>query len=180
MPSPELASSSPATARIAEAGMALALAFVLKVASVRIMPAGGGVSLAALAPLWLFAMRHGAWRGAGLGASFGALQLMLRPEVVHWAQALLDYPVAFASVGAAALPWGQPVAGCVLATLARYGAHVASGVVFWSSAAPAGVPVLQYALAYNLYVFPDALVAALALGAISRRIPAARLVAKRP
>ncbi len=176
----ESTASSPATARIAEAGLALALAFVLKVASVRIMPAGGGVSLAALAPLWLFSMRHGAWRGAGLGASFGALQLMLRPEVVHWAQALLDYPVAFASVGAAALHWGRPVAGCVLATLARYGAHVVSGVVFWSSAAPASVPVLEYSLIYNLYVFPDALLAGLALAAISRRVPVARLVERRP
>ncbi|MBI3890006.1 MAG: energy-coupled thiamine transporter ThiT [Candidatus Wallbacteria bacterium] len=151
--------------------MALALAFVLKVVSVRVMPAGGGISLASLAPLWAYSIRYGVRAGAFVGASFGVLQLMLRPEVMHWAQALLDYPVAFASAGAAGLAGVHPAIACTLATLARYGAHVLSGVVFWSSAAPKGTPVWLYALSYNLVVFADAALAGIALAAIARRVP---------
>ncbi len=150
--------------------MALALAFVLKIVSVRLMPAGGGVSLASVAPLWAYAMRHGPRSGALVGACFGALQLLLRPQVVHWAQALLDYPVAFSSAGLAGLPLLPPAAACVLAACARYAAHVASGVVFWSSAAPPGPPIWSYSMTYNLYVFPDAVIAAIALAAIARRL----------
>lgn len=153
--------------------MAIALAAVLKALPAPRLVAGGSITLGSLAPLWAFSARHGWRQGAMVGACFGAIDLMLHPSVVHWAQALLDYPLAFASVGLAGLP-GLPLpARLALSAAARYAVHVASGVVFFAANAPAGTPALVFSAVYNFYVFPDALVAGAFLAAIARRLPAA-------
>lgn len=156
---------------VAEAGMAVALAAVLKALPAPRMVAGGSITLGCLAPLWAFSARHGWRRGAMVGACFGAIDLMLNPAIVHWAQALLDYPLAFATAGLVGLP-GLPLpAGVALSAAARYAVHVLSGVVFFAANAPAGTPALAFSAVYNLYVFPDALVAGALLAAIARRLP---------
>jgi thiamine transporter len=160
---------------VAEAGMAVALAAVLKMLPAPRLVAGGSVTPGCLAPLWAFSARHGWRRGVMVGACFGAIDLMLNPAIVHWAQVLLDYPLAFATVGLVGLP-GLPLpARVALSAVARYAIHVASGVVFFAANAPADTPALAFSAVYNLYVFPDALVAAVLLAAIARRLPVTAL-----
>ncbi len=150
-----------------EIALTIALATVLGMFTLWRMPQGGSVSLEML-PIFVLAFRRGVGPGLVAGALYGLVDLMVNPFIVHWAQLLLDYPVAYllvglAGFGAAGLTRelthgrGPRVAGVLAAGIAvgsagRYLAHVISGVIFFSEFAPAGQPVWAYSAVYNLYV----------------------------
>lgn len=175
---------------LVEIALAIALAAVLNSLKIWKMPQGGNVSFVML-PIIVLALRRGLWTGLVTGALYGMLDFFIDPfPPVHWVQPLLDYPVAYAGVGlagiiagawkasenkgvAAQLPW--LAAGVLVATTARYIAHVTSGVVFFGEYAPAGQPVLVYSALYNLYVPVSGVLAlvaaAVVLPALSRAVP---------
>ena len=176
---------------IAEAGLVIALAVVLNALTVVQMPQGGSVSLVML-PLFVFALRRGVGLGLAVGAAYGVIDAIIKPYVVHWAQFILDYPVAFAAVGLAGLfstafvsARGDArfvrgamlvvVPGILLGTVARYAVHVVSGVIYFSEYAPEGTPVVWYSLAYNAFVLVSGALCLLAAPFVLRAIPALRL-----
>jgi len=150
-----------------EIALTIALATVLGMFTVWRMPQGGSVSLEML-PIFVLALRRGLGPGVVAGALYGLVDLMVNPFIVHWAQLLLDYPVAYLLVGLAGLGAGAVdrelargrrlqaagvmTAGIAAGSAARYLAHVISGVIFFSEYAPAGQPVWAYSAVYNLYV----------------------------
>lgn len=150
-----------------EIALTIALATVLGMLTLWRMPQGGSVSLEML-PIFVLAFRRGLRPGLVAGALYGLVDLMVNPFIVHWAQLLLDYPVAYllvglAGLGAAALAReiarGRSTrvasvlaAGIAVGSAGRYVAHVISGVIFFSEFAPAGQPVWAYSAVYNLYV----------------------------
>lgn len=152
----------------AEIGMAIALAIVLGALTRLIqLPYGGSVNLSGL-PIVAMALRHGVRTGAMTGALFGVVDFVLNPYYFHPIQVVLDYPLAFALLGAgtglAAEAVRQNRSGkhfVVLGALAiagilRLATHWASGVVFFASFAPAGQPVWLYSLTYNSsYIVPE-------------------------
>ena len=163
------------TALIVEIALAIALAAVLNALKIWRMPNAGTVSFVML-PIIVIALRRGLFVGLVTGALYGVVDFFIDPfPPVHWAQPLLDYPIAYALVGLAgifapawrrALDHGALVnatafigAACVIGGLGRYIAHTASGVLFFAEYAPAGQPVLLYSMAYNLYVPISALLA---------------------
>lgn len=124
--------------------MSVALSFI-KLFS---MPQGGSVSLAAL-PLLIFALRRGAGPGFTAGFVTGVLRLFLGAYIIHPAQALLDYPLAYAALGFAGFFPHKKYFGVVCALLLNMAAAVLSGVVFFSSYAPQGTNVWLYSTVYN-------------------------------
>ena len=150
---------------IALAGITVALSFALSYIKMFSMPQGGSVTLASLLPVMLFAYVYGPKKGIFVGFIYGALQAMQDPYLIHPAQFLLDYPVAFAAIGLAGafknitaldkLPQVKFALGAITAGVLRFISHVFSGVFAFGVDAPTGQNVWAYSTAYNSYVFID-------------------------
>ncbi len=148
---------------IALAGVCIAMSFALSYIKLFKMPQGGSVTLVSLLPLMIFSYAYGVKKGVLAGFVYGILQAAQDPYIIHPAQFLLDYPIAFALVGFAGLfasirairlPQVRFVLGGVLASVLRFVSHVFSGV--FAFAAYAGESnVWAYSLAYNSFVFVD-------------------------
>lgn len=138
------------------AAMCLALAFLLSYVKLWPMPQGGSVTLASMLPIMLFAYIYGTPKGLIVGLAYALLQCLQDFWVVHWAQFLLDYIIAFTVLGFAGLFRKSIFPGMILGAVLRYAAHVISGVVFFQSyAAAAGQGVWPYSLGYNSVVLID-------------------------
>jgi energy-coupled thiamine transporter ThiT len=87
------------TRLLLEIALTIALATVLSMLTIWRMPQGGSVSLGML-PLFVLAFRRGLVPGLVAGALYGLVDLMVNPYVVHWAQLILDYPLAYLLGGA--------------------------------------------------------------------------------
>ena len=88
---------------IAYAAICIAMSFALSYIKLWSMPQGGSLTLASLLPLMLYAYMFGVRKGVMTGAAYGVLQCVQNPWLIHPAQFLLDYPVAFAAIGLAGM-----------------------------------------------------------------------------
>lgn len=159
---------------ISYAAVCIASSFALSYIKLWSMPQGGSLTLASLLPLMLYAYMFGVRKGVMTGAVYGALQCMQNPWLIHPAQFLLDYPVAFAAIGLAGtfanikkldkLPQVQFALGAVVAAVLRFASHVLSGVFAFSEYSTLD-NVWIYSLGYNAFVFPDIAIA-IAVGVI--------------
>lgn len=150
---------------VAYAGICTAMSYALSYIKLWDMPQGGSITLCSLLPLMLYAYIFGAKKGVFVGFAYGLLQALQDPWIIHPAQFLLDYPVAFSAVGLAGLfndahslqnaPRRQFALGASVAGCMRFFCHVLSGVFAFSVNAE-GQNVWLYSLAYNAYVFVDA------------------------
>ena len=150
---------------LAEASLAIALAFVLGQIKVFQMPFGGSISLEMI-PLILLALRQGPVVGVVTGVVYGFVNLAMNPFVVHPVQVLLDYPLAFGALGLAG--FFRPtvrgaVIGATVAVLARFVCHFVSGVVFFAAYAPESWNPYVYSAAYNAAYLVPSLAIALAV-----------------
>jgi thiamine transporter len=184
---------------IVEIALCVALAAVLNLPGLRIrLPvniAGGTISLS-MVPIFVLAIRRGVAAGVIGGAVYGCVDLLIDPFVVHPAQVLLDYPVAYGLAGLAGLGapvWhaqvdrGQPGRGAVLilpflalGAAGRLAAHWLSGMIFFAQNAPPGQPVWLYSLLYNAsYLVPSLVLSAAAtvavLPVLERAVPSGPL-----
>jgi thiamine transporter len=162
---------------LAEAALAVALAFVLGLIKVFQMPFGGSVSLE-MVPLILLALRQGPFVGIVAGATYGLLDLAIEPFIVHPVQVLFDYPLAFGMLGLAG--FFRPtvrgaILGTVVAVLARFFCHFVSGIVFFASYAPEGWNPYLYSAVYNAaYLVPSLVVALVAVVVLLRALEGAQ------
>ncbi len=149
---------------VAYAGVCVAMSFALSYIKLWDMPAGGSITLVSLLPLMLYSYIFGARRGVFVGVIYGILQSVQDPWIIHPAQFILDYPIAFACVGLAGLFKGLPAKklpqlkfalGAILAGVFRFICHVLSGTFAFEVYAE-GQNAFAYSLIYNLYVFIDA------------------------
>lgn len=131
-----------------EGALVVALSVALSYVKIWRMPQGGSITIENV-PLLLFALRYGFRWGIGAGAVSGLLQLALGGYIVHPAQALLDYPLAFGALGTAALLRTPLWAGICLGTAVRLFCHVFSGALFFASYAPEGTSIWLYSITYN-------------------------------
>ncbi len=154
------------TRSIAYAGVCIALSFALSYISIIHMPQGGSVTAASLLPLMLYSHMFGVKKGVFAGFVYGLLQAVQDPWIIHPAQFLLDYPIAFAMIGLSGIFTGvRPLDkvpqlkfafGAAVASVLRYTAHVFSGVFAFSAYAQgSGMSPWIYSLAYNSFVFVD-------------------------
>jgi thiamine transporter len=139
------------------------IGLVLDQLSFKIVPQGGSISLVML-PIIFIALRWGLVAGLTTGLLVGVLQMMFGAYILHWAQGLLDYVVAFTAIGLAGVlrrPIQHTVkahqlnklsiyvllATCIGGVL-RFIAHVLAGVVFFKEYA-GDQNVWLYAITYN-------------------------------
>ncbi len=150
---------------------------------------GGSISFA-MVPILFMAFRWGLKGGLLSGLLIGLFNSILDPFIVHPAQYVLDYPVAFFVVGFAGifssavkhaatngnvkrftmyLTLGAFV-GCTL----RFLSHFASGIIFIDYFMPEGVPgsVWMYSLTYNIgYMLPSFIISAIVLSILLYKQP---------
>lgn len=147
------------TRMLVEGGLAAALAIALSYLKLWRMPQGGSVTLENI-PLLIFSLRWGMKAGIGTGVVAGLIQLMLGGYVVHPAQALLDYPLAFGALGLAGSVARPLWVGLTIGSFMRLACHVLSGVIFFGSYAPEGTNVWLYSTIYNgSYMLPNLVLA---------------------
>ena len=144
----------------------MALSCVLSLVRLWKMPQGGSVTAASMLPMMLFAYLYGVGPGLTLGALYGVMQFLLEPWMLNVPQVLLDYPIAFGMVGLAGLMrrhhnvrLGLSV-GVVAASIGRFVAAVASGVVFFAEYAEGtGLSPMVYSIVYNgTYMGPECII----------------------
>jgi thiamine transporter len=134
--------------------LCVSLAFVLSYIRIVHMPQAGSVTLASMLPIMAFAYIYGTPKGLVVGLIYGLLQMLQDMYIVHWAQAIMDYVLAFMALAAAGLFKKSIVPGVIVGGVLRYIFHVVSGQIFFASYAPAQdfMSVLWYSLGYNSVV----------------------------
>ncbi|HWS30942.1 MAG TPA: energy-coupled thiamine transporter ThiT [Clostridia bacterium] len=131
--------------------LCLSLSFVLSYFKLFELPMGGSVTLLSMLPLAAYAAAFGPAYGFTAAFAYSLLQVVQGAYVVHWAQFLLDYILAFTCFGFASLfPRNLPL-GIIVSGFGRFACSVLSGVIFFSSyAADAGFQsAWLYSIAYN-------------------------------
>ncbi len=158
--------------------LCMAMSFVLSYIKLWSMPLGGSVTLASMLPLLWYSNRFGVKNGLIAGAAYGLLQLIQKPEIYHWVQVLLDYPLAFMMLGLAGSVKNLQL-GSVIGVAGRWVCHILSGAVFFAEWVPEGwANAWVYSAAYNgAYLLADlviCLVLSFVLARALDRIPTGR------
>jgi thiamine transporter len=136
---------------LTEAAVSVALAGALNFIKIYTLPQGGSITAGAMVPICWFALRRGPKWGISAGVVFSFV-VMLNPVdlyVVHPAQLLLDYPIAFGALGLAGAFRRHPLVGVGVGIFGRFLSHFASGVIFFSMFAPPGMSPFLYSAIYN-------------------------------
>lgn len=129
--------------------LCMAMSFVLSYIKLWSMPLGGSVTLASMLPLLWYSNKFGVKNGLIAGAAYGLLQLIQKPEIYHWAQVLLDYPLAFGALGLAGCVKNLQL-GSVIGVAGRWIMHILSGAIFFAEWVPEGWSnAWVYSAAYN-------------------------------
>ncbi len=133
--------------------MMVALAMVLAQIKIFHMPQGGDVTLFSLLPVAVCAYLLGTRRGIIAGVCVGLITLITGPYVIHPLQLLLDYPIAFGSLGLGGIARNGKnglTKVYLIGLVCRYICAVLSGVIFFGEYAPEGFNALTWSLWYNL------------------------------
>lgn len=154
------------TKKIVYGGMCVALSFILSYIRIYNMPQGGSITLASMFPIILYAMIFGTTPGIIAGIAYGFLQLIQEPSVVHWAQLLLDYPLAYGVLGFAGITPKfisnlklRTTLAISIAIFGRGLMHFLSGVIFYAEWTPEGMSTFTYSLIYNAsYIIPELII----------------------
>ena len=156
---------------ISYAAVCIAMSFALSYIAPIHLPYGGSVTIASLLPLMIYSYMFGVRKGVFAGAIYGLLQVIQDPWILHPAQLLLDYPIAFAGIGLAGMfrgvhaldkaPQVKFLLGALVGSAIRYLAHLFAGVfAFGQFAADYGFDSdWLYSLTYNSFVFADIAIA---------------------
>ena len=163
------------TKSIVYAAVCVALSFALSYIRLFRLPQGGSVTLVSVLPLMIYSYMFGIRKGVATGLIYGILQAVQDPWIIHPAQFLLDYPVAFASIGLSGIlkevnlfskkPVLNFIIGGIMGGLLRYICHVISGIFAFSSYAKAGYGAVAWGFLYNTFSLVD-LALALVAGSI--------------
>ncbi len=154
----------------------VALSYALSYIKFFSLPQGGSVTFASMLPLCLYSYMFGTRRGVIAGVVYGLLQFIQSPQFYQPMQVLIDYPIAFATLGLAGIArnfkflkgniFAEFAVGASIAIVLRYFAHVISGYFVFSSWAMEGYTALSWAFVYNLYNIVD-LAIVLAVGLVA-------------
>lgn len=156
------------TRSITFAAVCIAMSFALSYLKIVEMPQGGSITIASLLPLMVYSYMFGTKKGVFAGMIYGLLQAFQDTYILHPAQFLLDYPIAFGAIGLAGMfannkalkyPQLRFALGAVIAGLGRFLMHFVSGIFAFGSFATMQ-PVWLYSLVYQAgYVLPDIAIA---------------------
>lgn len=135
--------------------LCIAIAFALSYLKFFQMPQGGSITPASMLPIVMFAYVYGTPKGLLVGLAYGLLQLLQDAYVVHWAQMIMDYMLAFLPIALAGLFRKSMLPGVLIGGLGRLLFSTLSGVIFFAEYAGAQ-NVWLYSVVYNgTYILPD-------------------------
>lgn len=153
------------TKSIVYAAACIAMSFALSYIRFLELPQGGSITFASLLPLMVYSYIFGSRKGVLAGAIYGILQFIQAPWFFHPIQFLLDYPIAFMSIGLTGLfsdlgvfrdkKYLQFALGGLMAVIFRYLSHVVSGIFVFGSADPENYGAVAWSFLYNLFAFAD-------------------------
>ncbi len=160
------------TKSLSYGAVAIALSFALSYIKLFALPQGGSVTFASMLPLMIYSYMFGARKGVMMCAIYGVLQAIQDPWIIHPAQFLLDYPIAFAMIGLTGIfrevglfksnTIVSFTLGAILVATLRYASHVLSGIFAFSMYAPEGFDAVSWGFLYNLFVYADVAIAIIA------------------
>ena len=165
------------TKKLVFSAAALALATVISVViKLPSLPNGGSVTLFSMLCICLVGYWYGLKTGLTAAVAYGILQFITGPYVVHPAQVLLDYPLAFGALGLSGLFSNAKnglVKGYIVGVLGRYVMHMISGLIFYTAYTgdfAGNAAAIWASTLYNMsYIFPEAILTLILLA-----IPAVR------
>lgn len=153
------------TKSLTYAAVSIALSFALSYIRLFKLPQGGSVTFASLLPLMVYSYMFGIKKGVIAGLIYGVLQAVQDPWIIHPAQFLLDYPIAFGMIGLSGIfrewelfkkiPSLSFALGGVVAVLFRYLCHAVSGIFAFSSYAPPQFNAVAWGFLYNSFALVD-------------------------
>lgn len=159
-----------ATKQLIFSSVAMGLAVVTAQIKFTKLPMGGSITLFSMFFIVLIGYWYGFKAGILTGFAYGLLQFILDPVFYSPIQLLLDYPLAFGSLGLSGAFSGKKqglVIGYFVGVLGRFLFHYVSGVVFFSHYAPENMPSELYSLTYNAsYIVPEAVATLILIGFI--------------
>ena len=153
--------------------VSIALGTILSEIKIIDFPWGGSATLLSMLIICLPGYLFGLGAGLMTGVAYGILQLLVDPYVLFPMQLVMDYLLAFGSLGLSGIFASSKnglVKGYLTGILGRYVFTVLSGWIFFGEYAWEGWPVLPYSLVYNgIYIFAEAAITLVVLA-----IPAVR------
>lgn len=139
--------------------ISMALATVTSFIKFVDLPMGGSLTLFSMFFICFTGYLYGAKVGIITGVAYGLLQLVIDPYVVHPAQLIIDYPLAFGALGLSGLFSEKSnglVKGYIVGVIGRYICHFVTGFIFFGIYAPEGMNAILYSLTYNAtYIVPE-------------------------
>lgn len=153
------------TKQIVFSAMAIALATVIAtVVKLPSLPNGGSVTLFSMLIVCLVGYWYGPATGLIAAFAYGILQFITGTYVVHPAQVLLDYPLAFGALGLSGFFYKKKnglVIGYIVGVAGRFMMHMISGLIFYTAyvdTLEGNVAAIRASTAYNLsYILPEAI-----------------------
>ena len=166
------------TRTITFAAVCVALSFALSYVRIFKMPMGGSITFASMLPIMLFAFMFGSRKGVLVGLIYAILQAIQDPWIIHPAQFVLDYAVAFAAIGLTGCirdlglfkgnMRAQFALGATIASFIRFISHYFAGVFAFGMygagfAAEYDMPLLAneyfYSFVYQcMYIIPELII----------------------
>jgi thiamine transporter len=152
------------TKQVVFAAAAIALATVVSVAvKLPSLPNGGSVTLFSMLLVSLVGYWYGPTVGITAAVAYGILQFITGPYVVHPAQVLLDYPLAFGALGLSGFFQNKKnglLKGYIVGVVGRYFWHMVSGLIFYTAyvdSLQGNLAAILASFLYNLsYILPEA------------------------
>lgn len=161
--------------QLAFCAMAMALGFVLSNIKIPVFYTGGSITLLSMLVICLPAYWYGVGPGILTGVAFGFLNLVIDPYVIHPAQLVCDYILAFGALGLCGLFANKKnglIKGYIVGILGRYFFAVISGWIFFGYYAWDGWAALPYSLIYNaIYIFAEGAITVLLLSLSQVKAP---------
>lgn len=151
---------------LAFSGAAIALATVISMfIKLPSLPLGGSVTLFSMLIICLIGYWYGPVVGITAAFAYGIIQFIVGPYVVHPLQVILDFPLAFGSLGISGFFHNSKNGLCkgyLAGVLGRFIVHCISGVIFYTTYVGSfggNVAAIWTGIVYNMtYIVPEAIV----------------------
>ncbi len=159
------------TKKLVFSAMAIALATIIStVIKLPSLPNGGSITLFSMLLICMVGYWYGPTTGIIAAITYGILQFIIGPYIVHPAQILLDYPLAFGALGLAGFFYQKKnglILGYLVGVLGRFTFHMISGLIFYTTYVETlqeNVAAIWASTLYNLsYLLPEAILTVILL-----------------
>ena len=171
------------TKQLVFSAMAIALATVISVViKLPSLPNGGSTTLFSMLIVCLIGYWYGPVTGLIGAFAYGVLQFIAGPYVVHPAQVLLDFPLAFGALGLSGFFSNKKnglITGFIVGAAGRFFFHMVSGLIFYTTYVDSfsgNAAAIWASTLYNLsYILPEVILTLVLLAVPAIRKAFARI-----